>query len=400
MSLPDAVAQGPRAGSNWPDERETYDDPHTGARVTRLTSYPNADDYHLYFTEDGWYDDGRRLLFRSDRTGSRQLFSIDLESGLITQVTDFDDFQGQTAIDHEASDAYFWVDKKLVRFDLERLRATDVLYEVPEGYDEGSMDVNADGSVVYASIVEDVGLPGDGSKMDEMMRSRPHVQILAVPTDGAGDPELIYEEERWISSHVNASPTDPDIFMFCQEGYWDRVEHRIWVADASTGEVWKVREVPEDAGIGHEYWMADGERIGYHGSMRDPQGRERVDDPEPFMGSARYDDTDYREMDLPDEVYALTHSHANSPELHVCDGSFTGLPYNICYRWNEETEAYEGPRALATVDWKPGGPHPHSRFSPDGSQVLFDSDRYDGSSNLYLVDVPDFEDLPEYEPSE
>lgn len=400
MTSPDAITQGPKARSNWPAELETYDDLHTGAQVTRLTSYPNTDDYHLYFTEDGWYDDGRRLLFRSDRTGNRQLFSIDLESGLLTQVTDMDNFQGQTTIDHEASVAYFWVDEKLVRFDLNRLRVTDVLYEVPEGYDPGSMDVNADGSVVYTSIVEaNVDIPGEEPMMDEMMNARPHVQLLSVPTDGE-NPEQLYEEDRWINSHINASPTAPERFMFCQEGPWDAVEHRIWVFDASSGDMWKVRELPEAAGIGHEYWMADGERIGYHGSMRDPQGRAKAENPEPFAGSARYDDTDYRETDLPDAVYALTHTHANSPEMLVCDGSFTSVPYNIVYRWNDESEEYEGPRCLATVDWNAGSPHPHSRFSPDGSQVLFDSDRYDGSSNLYLVDVPAFESLPEYDSSE
>ncbi|RKD89243.1 oligogalacturonate lyase family protein [Halopiger aswanensis] len=401
MTSTNTIAQGPRAGSTWPAEWEEYDDPHTGARVTRLTSHPD-DDYHLYFTEDGWYDDGRRLLFRSDRTGSRQLFSIDLESGLITQVTALEEFQGQTSIHHETSDAYFWVDDNLVRFDLERLEVTDVLYEAPEGYGGGSMDVNADGTVVYAAVSEaGVDLPGEEPRMDEMMEARPHTKILAVPIDGdGGDPELIHEEDRWVSSHVNASPTRPELFTFCQEGPWDGVEHRIWVADTESGDIWKVREVPEDAGIGHEYWMADGERIGYHGSMRDPQGRDQVDEPEPFIGSVRYDDTDRRETDLPDEVYALTHTHANSPELLVCDGSFTGLPYNILYRWDEGAGEYEGPRALATVDWKPESPHPHSRFSPDGSQVVFDSDRYDGSSNIYLVDVPAFESLPEYEPSE
>ncbi|WP_276255876.1 oligogalacturonate lyase family protein [Halomontanus rarus] len=394
------IPQGPKAGRNWPAEWEEYDDPNTGARITRLTSYPGEDDYHLYFTEDGWYDDGRRLLFRSNRSGSRQLFSIDLESGLITQVTDLEGFEGGTSIHHETADAYFWVDGRLVRFDLDRLQVTDVIYEAPEGYDRGSMDVNADGSVVYAAITEDVDLPGEDEWMDEMMAAEPHVQIFAVPTDGSDgerEPELIHEEERWASSHVNASPTDPEIFIFCQEGPWDGVDHRIWVANAATGETWKIREVPEEGGVGHEYWMADGERIGYHGSLRDPQGRDRVDDPEPFIGSARYDDTDHRETDLPDEVYALTHTHANSPELLVCDGSFTGVPYNLLYRWDEESESYEGPHSLATVDWKPESPHPHSRFSPDGSRVLFDSDRYDGSSNLYLVEVPDFEDLPEYE---
>jgi H+/gluconate symporter-like permease len=122
-----------------------------------------------------------------------------------------------------------------------------------------------------------------------------------------------------------------------------------------------------------------------------------AENPEPFASSARYDDSDFREPDLSNAEYALTHTHANTPATHVCDGSFTGVPYSLLYRWNEDEEEYAGPRILATVDWGDGSPHPHSRFSPDGSQVLFDSDRWDGSSNLYLVDVPEFESLPAYE---
>jgi oligogalacturonide lyase len=392
----DLPSQGPRAGTNWPAEDREYTDPNTGARVRQLTSYPGVDDYHLYFTEDGWYDDGRRLLMRSDRAGSRPLFSIDLETGLITQLTDFDGFRGGTTVDHEAHLAYFWVEGRIVSFDLDALRAREVIYEPPEGYSGGDIDVNADGSVVYGAIMEDVDLPGERSRFDELLEAEPHTKILAIPTDG-GEPEVLRETDRWANSHVNASPTRPELFMHCEEGPWDQVEHRIWTLNADTGEVWKVREVPEDAGVGHEYWMQDGERVGYHGSLADPQGRERVDDPDPFIGSSRYDDTDRRETALPDEVYALTHTHANSPELLVCDGTFEEVPHSLLYRWNDEAGEYEGPRILATHDWDHRGPHPHTRFSPDGSHVLFDSARYDGSSNLYLAEVPAFEELPEYE---
>jgi len=395
--MTDVPTQGPRAGRNFPTEDETYTDPATGATVRRLTSYPDADDHHLYFTEDGWYDDGRRLLFRSDRAGDRQLFSIDLESGLITQVTDVADFRGGTSIDHDANAAYARVGDAVVRFDLDRLTFTDVVYESPDGYNLGDLDVNADGSALYLAVGEDVDVPRDDDWFDAMVEAKPHTQILRVPVDG-GESEVLTETSRWASSHVNASPTRPELFMYAEEGPWAVVENRIWTVNAETGETWQIRDVPEAGGVGHEYWMQDGERVGYHGSLDDPQGRDRVDQPDPFMGSARYDDTDRREMDLPQSVYALTHTHANASEMHVCDGSFTDPPYSLLYRWDEFTESYAGPRKLATVDWREGSPHPHSRFSPDGEQVLFDSARYDGSSNLYLVDVPAFEDLPAYEP--
>jgi len=406
--MADTTEQGPRAGRHWPAEDERFDDPTSGARTRRLTSYPGVDDYHLYFTEDGWYDDGRRLLFRSGRSGTYGLYSIDLETGLIEQVTDLPDFRGSTSIDHERRDVYFWVGDRLARFDLDTFRVAETLYETPEGYGPGDIDVNADGSLVYAAVGEDVDLPDDADTFDGMLEAHPNTKILAIPTGNGGHEAVVDGDEatvlrdvdRWASSHVNASPTRPELLMYCEEGPWAHVEHRIWSMDAASGETWKVREVPEEGGVGHEYWMRDGERIGYHGSNRDPQGRDRVDDPEPFIGSARYDDTDHRETDLPDAVYALTHSHGNSPEMLVCDGTFGEIPHSIVYRWDDDAGAYEGPRILATHDWDHGSPHPHSRFSPDGEQVLYDSDRYDGSSNLYLVDVPAFEDLPEYESDE
>jgi len=394
--MADLPTQGPRAGATYPAEDETYTDPATGATVRRLTSYPGADDTHLYFTEDGWYDDGDRLLFTSDRASGHQLFSVHLASGLITQLTDFEAFRGGTTLDHDANDAYLRVGDDVVRFDLDRLEATDVVFTAPDGYRVGDLDVNADGSALYLAVGETVDLPGDERRYVEQMEARPHTEIRRVPLDG-GESEVLVETDRWASSHVNASPTRPELLVYCEEGPWDRVDHRIHTVNAETGETWRVREVADDEGVGHEYWMQDGERVGYHGS-RDPQGRDRIDDPEPYMGSARYDDTDHREMALPDDVYALTHTHANSPDRHVCDGSFTGVPFSLLYEWDEASESYAGPRKLATVDWRSGSPHPHSRFSPDGSQVVFDSDRYDGSSNVYLVDVPAFEALPEYDP--
>ena len=402
------LQQGPKAGRHWPAEATTYEDPETGTTVHRLTDYPGSDNRHLYFTEDGHFDDGRRLLFRSDRSGTRQLYSIDLASGLITQVTDIEGFGGGTAVDHDANLVYAWVrdrdgdgrqtrPDRLVRLSLDTLRVEDTLYEVPEGYSGGSMDVNADGSRVYLALGEAVDAPDSDDKLTGMFEAAPSTRILSVPTDG-GEAETLREVDVWASSHVNASPTRPELFTYCEEGPWDRVENRIWTVNAETGETWQVREVSPEGGVGHEYWLRDGERVGYHGSASDPQGRERVDDPDPFAGSARYDDTDHRETSLPDEVYALTHTHANTTDRVVCDGTFERIPYGLLYQWNDERGAYDGPRILATYDWTHQGPHPHSRFSPDGEHVLFDSARYDGSSNLYLVEVPDFADLPRYRP--
>ncbi|MDF2837477.1 MAG: oligogalacturonide lyase, partial [Paenibacillus sp.] len=63
-------------GRRWPSERKTAVDRLTGLEVTQLTDY-KAHSHHLYFTESGWYDQERRLLFVSDRGNSTNLYSMD-----------------------------------------------------------------------------------------------------------------------------------------------------------------------------------------------------------------------------------------------------------------------------------------------------------------------------------
>ena len=54
------------AGRKWPAEWREYADPVSGARVRQLTDH-RGHSCHLYFTNPGWHDGGRRLLFGSDR---------------------------------------------------------------------------------------------------------------------------------------------------------------------------------------------------------------------------------------------------------------------------------------------------------------------------------------------
>ena len=61
-------------GAIFPREDQIYTDPDTGVRVRRLTG-SQGNSNHLYFTNNSWYDEGRRLVFCSDRSGKMNLFS-------------------------------------------------------------------------------------------------------------------------------------------------------------------------------------------------------------------------------------------------------------------------------------------------------------------------------------
>ncbi len=76
-------------GRIWSPEWEDFVDPRSGVSVRQLTNY-KGHSHHLYFTNPGWFDNDRKLLFSSDRENRTNLFSINLETGEITQLTDLE----------------------------------------------------------------------------------------------------------------------------------------------------------------------------------------------------------------------------------------------------------------------------------------------------------------------
>jgi oligogalacturonide lyase len=380
------------AGTRWPAEWSTSVDLETGATVRRLTNY-KGHSHHLYFTNPGWHAGGTRLLFGSDRQNRTNLFSIDLTSGEIDQLTDLDmpPPPAETSflfacVNRAREEAYFWHGRRLLAIDLET-RALREIYVAPDGFLTNMLNCTADGRYVCTGLYEDLS---DRFNVDllhgyvgfrEYHQAHPLSQVLRIATDGSGA-EVVFEERNWIG-HVNTSPAEPNLLTFCHEGPWQEVDNRIWGLDLSTGRTWKIRP-REHVGerVGHEYWLADGLHVGYHGTTADGVS---------FFGAVRYDNTERVEARI--EGHS-THFHSNGLDLVVGDGSARrNLPYVVLWRFHDG--AFEGPRKLCLHrgSFHVQQLHVHPRFSPDDRQVLFTADP-NGYGNLYLVDVPDFDSLP------
>jgi hypothetical protein len=74
-------------GDITPAEWATEIDPATGRSVTRLTD-GRSNCYALYYFTPSITPDGRYLVFHSERSGSVQLYRLDLQTGAIGQLTD------------------------------------------------------------------------------------------------------------------------------------------------------------------------------------------------------------------------------------------------------------------------------------------------------------------------
>ncbi|WEG11108.1 hypothetical protein PU629_13100 [Pullulanibacillus sp. KACC 23026] len=75
-------------GREFASELLTFTDPISGVTIKQLTN-GNAHNFHLYFTNSGWYDRSK-LIFGSDRNNCTNLYSMDLDTGKFVQLTDLD----------------------------------------------------------------------------------------------------------------------------------------------------------------------------------------------------------------------------------------------------------------------------------------------------------------------
>jgi len=75
-----------------------------------------------------------------------------------------------------------------------------------------------------------------------------------------GELKKIHGENTWLG-HIQFSPTDPDLLMFCHEGPWQKVD-RIWTIRMASGEVKLMhKRTVENEIAGHEFFSPDGKTI-------------------------------------------------------------------------------------------------------------------------------------------
>ena len=375
------------AGRIWDPELTERKDPVSGARVRQLTKYLGNSN-HSYFTYPCWYDDGRKLVIASDRENRTNFFGVDLASGALTQLTDLDPANGALGAQSmtknpRREEIYYLQGMTLYALDLKTL-ATRALFTIPRGYRPQTSNATADGAYVVSGYTQDlsdrfdVDLGHGYVGFEETWAARPHCVIVRIEL-ASGKSEILFEDHCWLG-HLNTSPTLPHVMTFCHEGPWHKVDNRIWGLNLDTRETWKIRPTAEGERVGHEYWMNNGEQIGYHG----------VTSAGPIFGSIRYDNTGQFEAPF---AFNSWHFHGHGIAQVVGDGDANN-PFLLLWRLQEGR--FEGPKALV---WHRGSfhtqrAHVHPSFSADGTQILYTADPQ-GYGQVSIVDIPAWDALPD-----
>jgi oligogalacturonide lyase len=265
------VEPAPPAQSGEPPT--SWVDSDTGHRIIRLTREPGS--ASLYFHQNGYTADGRKMIY----TTADGISALDLKSLDSRPVV-----KGRVRVivtGRKSQNIYYMKEGAVYSTDADT-GATRRIAELPR---RGSVaTVNADETLLAGTYIEGSEPdynpnrpqqpqqldqpPNKGKMMEDRLAARLPMALFTISTN-KGEVKIIHKSTDWLN-HLQFSPADPDLLMFCHEGPWHKVE-RIWTIRADGTRLTKVHNRTMAMEIfGHEFWSPDGKTIWY--DLQTPRG--------------------------------------------------------------------------------------------------------------------------------
>ena len=358
-------------GATFPCEDRIAADPRTGRKVRQVTSHPSIH-HHPFFFVPAYDQAMTKLIFVSYRTGAPQIFFEDRASGDLVQATDRNDL-ADWSISPSADGryVYFTAGTAAWRVDLNT-------FEEEQLADFGAVDMREKGMVGAAMGTTALSLSGRWWAVP--VKAGPVTRFVLIDTQEKISRVFL---ERDTIGHPQFCPDDEDLIL-----YAGPLTDRVWITDRS-GEKNRRLYAREDKmqWITHEIWVPRRRAVAF---VDWPRGTRLVD-------------VDNGKVEWMTRFPAWHAAPADDGRRFVCDTNFPDRGLHI-YPVDGEAESKVAASIVLSeatnegAHW--GGPfpynngpvgvearqhtHPHPRFSPDDSRVLFTSDRT-GHAQLYEV---------------
>lgn len=366
------------SGARSPREDRTSVDPATGRTVRQVTSHPSVH-HHPFFFVPAYDDRMRWLVFVSHRTGAPQVFAEDRTTKELVQVTSRPDLaEWSLSLARDGRYVYYTAGTGAWRTDLDTLEEEQLA-------DFGQVEMREKGMI--GAAMGTTALSATGRWWAVPVKVGQFSRFVLIDTERLRSHVFL---ERETIGHPQFCPDDDDLIL-----YAGPLTDRIWVTDRSGRKNRRLYERQDSLQwITHETWIPHRREVAF---VDWPRGMRavRVDD-----GATRWvtgfpawhaacDATGRRfvcDTNFPDRglhTFPVVPDHGQEPEL-LClsEASSEGRHWAGAFPYNA------GPVAVEAAQHT----HPHPRFAPDGTGVVFTSDRT-GHAQVYEV-LPKNDETP------
>jgi oligogalacturonide lyase len=255
-------------------------DQSTGHRIIRLSTEPGSASF--YFHQNGYTASGDKMVFSTPEG----LAAIDLNTRKIEPLVE--GRVSHVVVGRKSRQVFYMKDDAVYATHLDT-RATRLIVKKPELRSGSGLTVNADETLLAGSYVESSqnnqppaaapatpqrgpfdNPPNKGAMMERRLAARLPMALYTINIK-TGEVKTFNRSTDWLN-HVQFSPTDSKLIMFCHEGPWHKVD-RIWTIRTDGTGLTKIHTRTMEMEIaGHEFFSSDGKIIWY--DLQTPKAKE------------------------------------------------------------------------------------------------------------------------------
>jgi len=378
-------------------------DPDTGHRIVRLSDEPGSSSF--YFHQNAYTANGDKLIF-STRSG---LSTYNFTTKKIEQIVE--GRTGSVVVGRKTRKVFYIKGDTVYETDVDT-KTTREIVKNPKLRTGSGFGLNADETLLAGSmVVGDVPVefrpgaapqaapaptpnpnappgqtpgrdsyPGKGDMMERRLAAKIPMSLYTINIK-TGEVKTLHPATDWLN-HVQMSPTDPGLIMFCHEGPWHKVD-RIWTIRTDGSDLKKIHTRTMDMEIaGHEFFGQDGKHIYY--DLQTPKSQ--------VFWLAEYDIKTGKMQKYGMEKREWSVHFGVSPDGKTFLGDGGG-PNSVAkgdngqwiYLFHPENGKFRSEKLvnLAKHDYSL---EPNATFTPDGKWIVFRSNLL-GPTHVYAVEI-------------
>ncbi len=373
-------------------------DKDTGHKIIRISSEPGSSSF--YFHQNAYTASGDKFVF-STRTG---LSTYNFKTKQIEQIV-----EGRTSyviVGRKTRKVFYFKGDSVYETDLDT-KATREIVKNPKLRTGSGFAVNADETLLGGSMVvgempaefrpgaaptptptPEAGqvtsghdnYPGKGDMMERRLAAKVPMTLYTINIK-TGEVKTFHPATDWLN-HVQMSPTDPTLMMFCHEGPWHKVD-RIWTIHTDGTGLTKVHTRTMDMEIaGHEFFGVDGKYIYY--DLQTPKGQ--------VFWLAKYEIKTGKmtKYSLAKREWSVHYNVSPDGTFYSGDG---GGPNSVAkgdngqwmYLFRPKGDKFESEK-LVNLEKHDYSLEPNGTITPDGKWIVFRSNMM-GPIEIYAVEI-------------
>ncbi|GAB3426196.1 oligogalacturonate lyase family protein [Niabella aquatica] len=380
-----------------PDMPKEWIDKDTRHKIVRLTSNdrsnlsfyfhnsPFVGDKMVYYSTQKTKDRAAKQETYNSNAADRQLYLLDLKTLETERLTNSASPMTGEIVSAKLNEAFYQVKDSVFAVNLSTKKKR-LIYVFPDDFKASITTINADGTLLAGAKSSD--------EEKELFRKNPNkssyfniIYEAKLPrtlfTVNINTKQLnkIFTDSAWLN-HIQFSPADPALLMFCHEGPWHKVD-RIWTIDVNSKAIKLVhkRTMPMEI-AGHEWISKDGKTIWF--DLQQPRGETF------FVAGVALATGKEKKYALQRNEWSVHYTSSKSDEVFAGDGGHPGSVAKApdgqwIYLFQPDGNKLKSEK-LVNMKHHQYRLEPNVHFSPDQKWIIFRAN-FEGKENVYAVEI-------------